>query len=374
MNGLLLGYLPTYLGPVATRTWLPTGTDTTNLQFNSRSWHFARTSISSLKIIFPNWTAYEGPIGSSVTVFASIEYPAATFTRVTWNSGSTSVTVADLGTATSDFVNVSIPNGAIFYVRFFCTGVSAVPTEGSGKDTTRGDALNVGVSGLSDQTMSGTITNNNTRGFWPAAILATTSSPSVVILGDSIGAGFGDSVDVSGDIGSIARSIGSSFGYTNMSASGATAKGVVDNNTLRVPVASSASHVIVQLGVNDIFGNHRTPADLTSYVSTIKNLFPGKKIILVTITPDTTSTDGWVTVGNQTTLNSTDEASKVTYNTSVRAGVSGVLNFAEIADVAESARNSGLWKANSTGDGVHPNASMYQSIIGTTNPAWFIYP
>jgi len=104
-------------------------------------------------------------------------------------------------------------------------------------------------------------------------------------------------------------------------------------------------------------------------------LFPSKRIVLVTLTPKAASTDFWATTAAQTTSDLTDEASRIKYNTSVRAKVARVGQFSEIADVVESSRNSGVWKApGATADGIHPKPSMYQTLIGSTNVAWFKWP
>src|SRR5713101_7049158 len=84
-----------YLGQVATRCWIPQQRDTSNFQFNSRSWHFARDDISPVQIAFPNWyavgankdpTGTERGVGSAAVVSAAVEYPTEKFTRVTWGN------------------------------------------------------------------------------------------------------------------------------------------------------------------------------------------------------------------------------------------------------------------------------------------------
>lgn len=103
----------------------------------------------------------------------------------------------------------------------------------------------------------------------------------------------------------------------------------------------------------------------------------GQRVIQTTITPNTTSTDGWATTGNQTPVNATVESHRVQLNDwlrggapmsgglAVAVGTSGALlagdtghplyGYWEITDNVESARNSGIWKAGYTTDGLHPN-------------------
>jgi lysophospholipase L1-like esterase len=112
-----------------------------------------------------------------------------------------------------------------------------------------------------------------------------------------------------------------------------------------------------------------------------KVAYPGEGVGLVyatTCTPQTTSTDGWVTVINQTVANAGKETKRVQYNDwlrdgaptvggvavavgtnpAVRAGEVGhpLFGFIEVATLAESGVNSGLWKAGYTDDGTHPNS------------------
>ena len=128
-----------YVGQVATRCWVPQQLDNKNLQFNSRSWHFARENLSSFQLAFANWYAVgfnfnpngtERGVGSDARLLASIEYPQGKFTRVTWSKGAGEATIPDGETAISDPIYVAIPNGAKFYVRFFYSGMVAIPTSG----------------------------------------------------------------------------------------------------------------------------------------------------------------------------------------------------------------------------------------------------
>lgn len=365
------------LGPVSTRASIPGKSDSTNKQFNSRSWHIARTAISQLTIACPNWFcdgSNEVGSGGTATVFAAIEYPAATFTRVTWNSGATSVSISNSTTAFSDAISISIPNGATYYIRFFFTGaVASVRSRGLNIDLTRGDALNTAASGLSDQTMSGTITDSGTGdGFYPAALLAQMGGPSVAIIGDSIALGTQDTPDASGDQGIVARGIGGSFGYVNLGVGNDSAVSFLSSHALRVALAQYASTIVIQYGVNDLVAS-RTSAQILADRSSIAALLPGKNIIETTITPRTTSTDSWATTGNQTVANSGQETNRVAANTSIRAGRSGFSHFAETTNVVETAQNSGIWQAPGfTLDGVHLKQADYITASASINTSWIV--
>ncbi len=361
-----------YVGAVATRNIIPNGRAAANKQLMSRRWHKASVDISALKIIIPNWnvtisaSGTELGVGASATTTASIEYPAGVFTQVTF-SGSATGTIANGSSLTSDYASVSIPSGATFYTRIYYTSTAGIvfsTTAVVGKplqDTARGDAFNYGASGIVDQTMGGTITGPDTPhvAFSPLAIIGVTNEPSVCVIGDSIGFGYDDTPDASGDMGMVARSLGPNFAYLNMSVSSDRANWWVSNHTQRLALTSYCSHIINELGFNDMFGAARSVAQVQGDLETIWGLF-SKPIYQTTVTPRTTSTDGWVTTTNQATT--TGESTRTTINDWIRAGQPDVTAYFETADVMETARNSGIWKAGYTQDGSHPIQSSYIAV------------
>jgi len=111
-----------FLGLVATRCRMTQQTS----GFASamyRSSHTSTDAITSLKLVFPNFQLGNPDTSNAavMTITASIEFPAGTFTQVKFG-GSASGTIPDFGLVTSDFVNVSIPNATQFWVRFFQSG------------------------------------------------------------------------------------------------------------------------------------------------------------------------------------------------------------------------------------------------------------
>lgn len=364
--------LTAYVGAVATRNIVPNGRAAASKQLMSRRWHKASVDISALKIIVPNWnvttsaSGVELGVGASATTTASIEYPAGVFTQLTF-SGSATGTIANGSSLTSDYANVSIPSGATFYTRIYYTSTAGIVFSTTGvvgkllQDTARGDAFNYGASGIVDQTMGGTITGPDTPHvtFSPLAIIGVTNEPSVCVIGDSIGFGYDDTPDASGDMGMVARAIGPTFAYLNMSVSSDRANWWVSNHTQRLALTSYCSHIINELGFNDLFGAGRTVAQVQGDLETIWGLF-SKPVYQTTVTPRTTSTDGWTTTTNQTTT--AGESNRTTLNDWIRAGQPDVTAYFETADVMETARNSGIWKAGYTNDGSHPIQSSYITV------------
>lgn len=360
-----------YTGLVATRCLAPISRNTTNRQLMSRSPHYARTAITSLQIMIANWfvnpasTHAEIGTGSDATVTASIEYPANTFTQVLFSSVA-SGTVPDVSQLLSDAVSVTIPKDELFWVRIYwvsTTGVLSIPHDLSGTGLP-GAGLEVGVSGITDKTMSGTVTTADNE-FPPVAIIGTTSQPSVVIVGDSIG--LGDSSketlgDASGDFGVVARSIGPSYAYASLCQNGDQGEDFVASHTNREAIFAYASHLICEYGSNDFYTVGASQATVKATLQTIWGYMTarGGKAYQTTITPRTTSTDSWATTGNQTLVSGTVDARRTGLNDELRGGLTGLEGYFDVADAIETSRNSGIWRVTGsangyTADGIHPN-------------------
>ena len=369
-----------YTGLVATRCGLCEEINTTNRQLMSRSSHVSREAITSLRVAIANWYVPVGSwvetgSGSSATVTASIEYPSGTFTQVTF-SGSASGVVSDGATLLSDPVSVTIPDNTPFWVRQYwvsTTGVLINPQDVSGAGTV-GDGLEMGVSGITDKTMSGTVSGSDNY-CPPVAIIGTTTKPSVVIVGDSIAWGEGDLTgDTTGTFGILGRGLQASYAFTNLAQRGDDTALFIAGSTRRQALFPYASHLICQYGFNDIYGAARSAATVLANQATIRGYMKGlgseKFAYQTTITPKSTSTDSWATTGNQTAdgLNGT--------RLTVNAGIRGLAYYIELADQVESARDSGKWKVTGsafgyTADGVHPNTAGYalvrdSGVVGVT--------
>lgn len=380
--------VPPYLGQVATRTLVPSSTATANKQFSTRRYMFARDDITSLQIVVPNWyvktsvNGAETAQGGTLTVKAAIEYPEGTYTQVLFG-GSASGSVSDGATIVSDAVVVTIPRGAKFFLRMYAVFANGVLFANGSNcvDTANGDFSRYAASGLADVTMGGTSpsTVDTANTFTAAAVIAMTRRPSVYLLGDSLCAGTGDSVsDTTGDNGILARSVGPYAAYINGGCPSDRGYWAAANFTNRAVLAGYCSHVICELGTNDFYAGSRTSSQVKTSIESLRSLVGSSKPFFVTsITPRTTSTDSWATTANQTVA--TGNTNRVTYNGLVRAGsIVGASGYFEIADVVESARDSGKWAVNGaanwyTADGTHGNNTAYQAVrdSGGINMALF---
>lgn len=370
-----------YIGPVATGTMVLHAYTTANKQMMSRTLHKARDSISYLQVGFPNWyvdSSSEVNPGQTATITASIEYPAGIFTRLTF-SGSVTGNITDGATLISDNRLVNIPDGAEFWVRAFYTGSAGVTYTTAAGDFSHQCAF--AVSGLVDMTMGGTIPDAvGGATYLPCLIIGKTRKPSVALLGDSRMWGVAtDTQDITTHIGTTMRSLGPYYAMHNIARSGEMANQFIASHAKRLPIAQYASHAVVAYGINDIRTGIRTAAQVKADTETIIGYFPGKKVFVNTLEPNTTSTDGWVTGGNQTV--GTYESVRVAYNNMVRAGLVGAAGYFDIADAVEYGRNSGMWLpallapggTAITGDGLHCNQNGYWLIRdkGVINPDAF---
>lgn len=367
------GGLTPYLGQVATRSAQPTAV-LAQTKLMSRVAMYATEALSSFQLKFGNWyTLASGEststIGSAVTYTASIEYPAGTFTQIKW-AGSASV-VAAIGSDTGlcDAITTAIPKDAKFFVRVYATTTAAgIPHSNQAPWNAGGDASVVDGT-ATDLTMSGTVTGANIQGIFPLCVVQTTTRPSFMFLGDSRSASSGTQ-DANGNAGQFGYGIGSSYGYISGSMSGTGAFAMIGaGGTRRNALAQYVTHVINGMGVNDIFVSGRTLPIIQSLFNTMAYQMPGKRHILATISPDTTSTDSWATTANQTTLAA--ESVRVAFNTWAKTLPDPYFACLDIASVTESVSAPGKWNPGYTNDGLHQNPTAAAAIqaAGVVNHA-----
>lgn len=377
-----------YEGIVATRCRTLSSSTPTNHQLMARSAHVATDAISALRIVHQNFTvtgsvSTETGNGATATVNASVEYPAGTFTQITYDTGSTSGTVPAAGIKFSDYVTIpgGIPAGATFHIRTFHQNASGI-VYNNWRSTLLGELMTVG-NALSDQTMGGTIVSSGNFSHPPLAIIGLTTKASVCIVGDSIGWGFHDTPVVEdARQGIIARGFPSTLPFVNLSSGGMQAKTFPTLAAARKLILPYCSHVICELCNNDINVAGSSVAtlttDLQAFYATLVN---GQRVTQTTCSPKTTSTDSWATTANQTLVSS--ESRRLDFNNNrVRSGsLVGVNNsYFEIAWLLETAHDSGLWINDgstpnlNTNDGLHPQNPAYVIGSGGVNMALITDP
>jgi hypothetical protein len=349
--------LSPYLGQVATRSAQPS-TTLAQTKMMSRVAMYATEALSSYQLMFGAWHTSAGgegtvSIGSAVTYTASIEYPAGTFTQIKW-AGSASVVAAVGGdTGLCDAITAAIPQGAKFFVRVYATTtVAGIPCSNQSPWNSGGDAAVIDGT-ATDLTMSGTVTGANVQGIFPLCVVQTTTRPTFMFVGDSRTASGGSpGQDAFGNGGQFAYGIGTSYGYINVAMSAAQATSMIGNlATRRNALSQYVSHVINGLGINDV-NAARTLAALQSLFQVMAYQMPGKRHVIATISPSTTSTDSWATLANQT-VNAND-AVRVGFNTWAKTLPDPYFACVDIASVTESG-STGKWVPGYTNDGLHQN-------------------
>jgi hypothetical protein len=356
--------------------------------------HLVVASGGAVRLVFTNHYptsaggATESDGTDTITVRASIE-PVSGGTRIPVSvNGAREFTIPPGGSVTTDPLGIDVKRGTYIWSWVW------VSVPAAGKFPRGSFALSSGVSEGHNYTASGTpgtdVTLTGTRPttvneyvYCPASILVrpvSTDRAVVGIVGDSIAAGTGDN-----QRGWVEASLDARYSFQKAAYPSEQMSKWTDNNgATRYRRLGFLAHV----GVTHIFAFHgRNDMDLTygtlrtnavAYWTTLSRFAP---TWACTIMPYTTSTDSWATVANQT-LYGTSEGNRVNYNTwlrdgapidgsgvpqspgatggsIVRAGAAGhpLAGVIELADLAESARDSGKWKAGYTSDGLHPNTT-----------------
>jgi hypothetical protein len=348
-----------YEGLVALRCRHIENPDSTNKFIMMRSAHIATENLTSISVAMPVFAA-------SAICTASVEFPAGTFTQLKF-LGSVASSGQNFGPFFSDHATVSIPSGSVFWVRMFINASSATSSiaENPWQNTFLGEACQLSTTTISDLTMGGTITNSGAFSVPPAAIVGVTTNPSAMAMGDSICFGIGDTEDSSASVtgfnakvGVIARSFGSTC-FGNYGIPSATAP---EGQYLRI--MGKFTNVYSNYGINNLNAGGQSAATLIAALQLTQNFVrPFTRFFQTTTTPAATSTDGFVTVANQTPF--ANNAARVTFNDALRAGTTGIAltGFLEVANQLESSLDSGVWRVPGFNfDTEHPSTLGYETV------------
>ena len=392
------GVVPVYLGFVATGCHAPNNVVANNRSVKGYTYHFARDEISALQIEDANWYAnfaagapYEFGTGAALVVRRWVEYPVGSnaWQQVTW-SGAPSISIADganSGLSDNLVLATRIPRGAMFRLAYQIEHPNGAPTLNfPNQSYTSGGNANVAL--LNRQwhgsTTAGAFSAENPTAwavsgssiqssYPPAAIVGTTTRPSIAFYGCSRDFGSGESTNDAGttittdgdtDHGQLCKTLGKHFAYGNYAMSGDKLQNFVTSGqgSKRAYYSKYASHIGCYDVTND-FTAGRTTAQMTVDMASFQALFSGKKFIVPTVSPVTTSTGDWIT-GTQTTH--ANNAIRVDWNRLLRAGrIPGMQVVFDVAAIHESSLDSGIWgtwnsKAR-TYDGTHNSYNGYQA-------------
>lgn len=221
-----------------------------------------------------------------------------------------------------------------------------------------------------------------TLGLFPYGVTGIPQKPTFAILGwgDSRTAGSGDNpANTSGGIGYFERACfnvdgnGRAIPFVNLSKSGDVSTTYdVDEAFARYAIFPYAHAVLLSLGTNDISSGRTYAQVVASFEEAIAHAkVYGLAIIVATIAPCTTSTDGWTTVNNQTVAAGYSSSGlrgqlnnylRNLFDTNVVQGIADV--DAVVADVEYPDK----WKPNMTADGLHFNEACTVAIANAMKP------
>lgn len=357
---------------VASVTSVATGGSTTTLIDTAQTW------------VTNQWVGYtvNNTTNGTASVITSNTSTTLTFGAVTASIAGNSYNITNL----NEVGNLSAAQRS--YGTNFSMGGS-ISGQNEGVYFTTSDGINPFLYDITDApTNTGFTPPNTNRGFPPVAILGNQvpeDSKATLIVGDSIAYGSGDylvmSVADQAGFGFIRRALGTSFPNANLAvggeqfahwgtgASGYSSIGSGGQARLRGMLLQNARFVIVELGTNDIRNGAtlaQTQASAIAMWNRVK--LNGAKAFQTTLIPRTTSTDGWMTTANQTTVTTNSFNSiRINFNNWLRDGapISGgvavatgttsavrigsrnhpLTGYFEVADTVESSRDSGIFSA-----------------------------
>lgn len=342
----------------------------------SRIAYVMRAPVSAIKLRFDNWASAQDTeaVGTSpVTYYASLEYPIGTIAGLFTFGGANNVAVEPGSHVFTDALNVAIPRGARFALRTFADGPSGICNDSYAPGDLAGatiDVCNYGatVANVYDSTAAITVTSR-TAACRPTAVLGQTSAICIGVIGDSRAKGTLDSAsDFFGGIGEINKRLSRKYLTLTVAEGGTRMTNAATSSgwDKRISLLNTYCDLIVtNHGINDL-NNGVTAASLITALATLRARLGNKPLYACTVAPYTTSTDGWTTLGNQTVKSW--EAQRVSFNDKLRAGETAASGVIELADVVESARNDGKWKADGvtaglyTSDGLHESKFAYDAI------------
>ncbi|MCF3941304.1 hypothetical protein [Gordonia tangerina] len=386
--------------PVATRTaltYMRAKSDGSATQETSRVTHVITADCFNLRVYYGNITSNANAVSpvdgdNAITVKCDVEDASGKRKRGWTTTGARSMTIEPGGHGYFT-VQGTFKKGDRIYTRTHVSVASAGMKWPRGLTTNTGPqaGLGEGVTVGSDLTLPSTtaVSQSFVWVYSPAMILGevATPAPTVAIIGDSIAASQADNADR----GFIVRALEPlNLGYVWLPQQGETMSmwHTADEGGGRAVGLDHVSHAICQYGVNDIFNNGNSLATWQTNALKLWTALAqrGISVFQTTITPKSSSTDSWATTANQTAAAQTGVRNSVNdwlragapLNPStlaaVAVGTAGALlagqpdhpltGYFEVADQAESARNSGLWKVTgtanyATGDGTHPSGAMH---------------
>jgi hypothetical protein len=342
--------------------------------------------LSELRVCYGNWAGpHEAAGPGNITVEAAIESDGPLgVARFTW-SGANTITLTPGQTACSDAVYPAAFGLTVFpanAAEWFRTGVVAASSTGfpfSYLLSAAGEGMYAGPAFTSQVNATGPMTPP--RGgaaalgmLTPFAVLGryTFEMPSLCDIGDSISAGIDDTAiaEVQGQLaghGYVGRAAYNSSGaeiYPTFRLGIAGDRANDGGYVQRAAFFQYCTHGVAGWGVNDI--QRESPSTVLSNLEAAWTLMHADGIQYIyqtTLTPRTTSTDGWATGANQTAYdaNFVPGGPRDQLNVLIKAavGTNFLTNYIDVAAQVQASDNIDIWLTNGTpgyctSDGLHP--------------------
>lgn len=394
-------------GLIGLRNLQPRSLVTGNTSCTYRLRYPVTRTATKIRMTFPAWatvTAGVGdvPTGNLVTLAAVYAEYGGTLYPVTFN-GASSYVIDSGGAVTSDIVSgLTVASGTNLYIRTYVTVPSGGSWPGLYGSFTFPDEVSRPNANLANATGDLTGTGQSVADLYgPLRVFGEYALGqkfnSVTICGDSIAAGTNDSFSSEANVGYYQRALWAAGDrpFSIVALPGENGTQLLAQGPNRADIVGEyVDYVINEYGINDLqSGATLAQLQARSFANTVITRNPwvnGR--YQQTLGPKSSSTDGFATATNQTTdgIN----AARVQFNdwvrdgmpeigqTAVATGTVGAIRagegghpytgYLEVADLCESARNSGIWKANYTSDGLHPNVTGNAAIAAALDLSFLV--
>ncbi|MDR6954109.1 hypothetical protein J2X65_003477 [Ancylobacter sp. 3268] len=424
-----------HYGQVATNCRIATAQSTDGLFSTfSHNRHTLRADVTEIAIVLPNWFAnrngdkWETGIQSGVVASVGIQFPAGTIKTLGFG-GAAQGGMAAGGQICTNFIKVSdltngasevLPAGTEIETRIALYGSvgyahanfrqNQYATFPEGSTASGGTGTPARVPDLTRRFATvATDPPPRSVGTWPVGIIARTTHPGVLIIGDSINEGTGDIYAaedaVDKGFGLVGRAVAPTHAYISAAMAGDDIETILQSHHKRLSLATYVKRIVFEHGVNSISG--LAAVDPAIALATMKtnmlalwrlgekySVNPDTRRFQTTLTPETTSTDNFATANGQTArsgfstsgngvreqlndwlrdraplIGGAPAPALTGASGAVRAGEAGhpLYGVFEVADQVETARNSGRWKVDGTAnkwtaDGIHPTRYTNDSV------------
>lgn len=333
--------------------------------YTSRIRHVITEDCLGIHLVFAGWGNGEAPMAQDGVVKAAVEI-SGQILPVTFGGARTATLTAG-GLLRSDPVGVGLRKGDVVWVRAcrtFTPGTwinNCFVMGSNGEGSADADVTDSASTAF-------TVPGSDTGSGWTALSVvsaAPSAARSVAIIGDSVSNGQNETVREIG--GYMMRALPDGVAVLRLNGPGGTANLYVTpsgSNTSasrrRLPLAGNCKYAWVEFGINDVNGGD-TAATIKANLTRLWLALAAAGLTVVQSTVTVWgggSTDAYQTVDSQTVW--AKNAVRVEVNDWIRTKPAPLAAVFDMADVVESARNSGKWKAAVGGvalttDGIHPS-------------------